>query len=346
LRGSTISIRIPNSPSPGGPISVRDARRLRRGGLVHRPSPRAAFRVHRAQLAQTDRAESDHGEAFGEHRMIGTGVELWKSSCACPSSSTSRGQTASCVVRRSAIDRRDILTLCEQACRPTTARLLVRRSLLDDIAMHRLHAEERDILVDMPRATTTPGEAFISEAELYISNGVRYSSSTWTPIVPRPIPQTRRAARADEDALPVLRDRTARGYVKPSPRNQPRAISDSVGPASEKPCYAASPAVAKEARENYVQYRRRRERARCRRERTRSRSPVAGRRFPAGLISCSGDHDVAVVLGQFGQRIAQDGSRSVRLRTSMRFIADGERVAPRSRGRASTAEPGGGAASA
>jgi len=194
-----------------------------------------------------------------------------KSSCACPSSSTSPGSTASCVgpTKRHRLTP-TILDLCEQPCRRRPARLLV-RPLAARRHRHatRLHARRARYLGGHARrALQRPRRASSSEGRSSHSNGVRYQLFDLDADPAETNPQTRRAARADEDALPVLSGRTARVYVKPIPKEPTRAISDSVGQPLKEPCYAASPTVAEGARENYVPISPAGASARCRRERT------------------------------------------------------------------------------
>ncbi len=124
---------------------------------------------------------SDHGEAFGEHRMIRHGFELWEELVRVPFVLYVPGLAPHHVaVRRSAIDLvPTILELFQQEppAPGTSSDFLSGRSLVDDIVSPPgYQPKERDIFVDMPAGPhNDERRAFIhGDRKLYISNAVRF----------------------------------------------------------------------------------------------------------------------------------------------------------------------------
>jgi arylsulfatase A-like enzyme len=125
---------------------------------------------------------SDHGEAFGEHRMIRHGFELWEELVRVPLLFAIPGvEPHRVAVRRSCIDLvptlLDLMGTSENAEPEAPFDFLSGRSLADDLVMPTgYRPEERDILVDMPAGPNNDERrAFIHEGrKLYISNAVRF----------------------------------------------------------------------------------------------------------------------------------------------------------------------------
>jgi arylsulfatase A-like enzyme len=125
---------------------------------------------------------SDHGEAFGEHRMIRHGFELWEELVRVPLIFAIPGvEPHRVTVRRSCIDLvptlLDLMGVRTQVEPGSTYDFVSGRSLADDIAMPSgYQSPERDILVDMPAGPNNDERrAFIHQGrKLYISNAVRF----------------------------------------------------------------------------------------------------------------------------------------------------------------------------
>jgi arylsulfatase A-like enzyme len=125
---------------------------------------------------------SDHGEAFGEHRMIRHGFELWEELVRVPLLFVIPGvEPHRVTARRSCIDLvptlLDLMGTNENAEPDSPFDFLSGRSLADDLVMAPgYRPEERDILVDMPAGPNNDERrAFIHEGKkLYISNAVRF----------------------------------------------------------------------------------------------------------------------------------------------------------------------------
>ncbi|HEX9295721.1 MAG TPA: sulfatase [Polyangiaceae bacterium] len=124
---------------------------------------------------------SDHGEAFGEHRMIRHGFELWEELVRVPFLVYLPGvQPHHVGVRRSAIDLvptiLDVFVL-EAPTSGGSSDFLSGHSLVDEIvAPQGYEPAERDIFIDMPAGPhNDERRAFIRRGrKLYISNAVRF----------------------------------------------------------------------------------------------------------------------------------------------------------------------------
>jgi choline-sulfatase len=125
---------------------------------------------------------SDHGEAFGEHKMYRHGFELWEPLVRVPLIVHVPGAKASRVdARRSLIDLAptvlDLLRIDPPTATEGSADRLSGTSLLPDVSLPAgTPAQQRDVIIDMPAGPyNDPRRAFIhGDLKLTISNNTSY----------------------------------------------------------------------------------------------------------------------------------------------------------------------------
>jgi arylsulfatase A-like enzyme len=124
---------------------------------------------------------SDHGEAFGEHRMIRHGFEIWEELVRVPLLVYVPGAAPRRVAeRRSAVDLVPTLLDLFRVDPPSgdaKSDFVSGRSLLDDVLAPPGHEpEKRDVFVDMPAGPNNDERrAFVhDDLKLVLSNGVRW----------------------------------------------------------------------------------------------------------------------------------------------------------------------------